>query len=789
MLPFLSGAEEDENDESTVVTPMEISDFGLNLIKSFEGYYAEPYEDYSHWSIGYGTYVCPIDEDPYDYFPTGISRAEADLLFRSRLDIYINGLNNFLVKYQIRVNQNQFDALASFTYNVGQNIWTRSEDNFTLKRILIRGDYTEEEITDAFYMWRHAGGQELAGLVRRRLREAALFNSDINVTDPESQGYVVSNYIVNASYLTVRDGPGTSYTSIGSLPRNSLIQTIMVDESGKWVFTTYNALFGWVNADYLIPVNEKDSVTVINDERTDEQGIVYTLNDSALTASVGGAGEQNTSGYDGRGSGYVYLTGYIVSNGQVYRLTEIGENAFSNNKALDRIYIPSCVAGIADNAFTGSSLTEIYFDHDSYAADYARISAYIATDYRCAASHSFGGWSVSEYGGNGVPRTEKCTCSVCGDQKIRSETGIEIYKMPSKLEYIVMQDLDMNGIMVKCVFDDGNKCDLSADELSFDGYDKAVLGSQTVTVSHGEFAVDFTVKVNQKEMIGLNIQSTPSSTTYVEGTEMNTSGLVVAAIYNNDTEETVTGYNISGYDKNLIGKQIISVSYNGFIASYSITVKAKTPTSISLLTEPFKTEYYCGDSFDPEGITVRVNYDNGTNAVVSEGFTIRNFDSKNPATSQKVRVYYAGFYKNIYVTIILNRLQSSEYALEDDVIYGVGELTKVSDFVSKFEASERITVYDVLGRALGRDDYVGTDCTAVLWYNADKLDSASIAVTGDLTGDGMISVSDYIIMKDFFLGAAPAADIKIYDLNNDGAVTLSDMVCLLESINKKKIFE
>ena len=768
---------------------MFISDYGLEFIKSFEGFSSMPYEDYSHWSIGYGSYVCPLDEDPYEIYPNGISRAEADELFKRNVVVYIRGVNNFLLGYDIPVNQNQFDALVSFTYNVGQNIWKRSEDSFTLKRILVSGNYTEEEITDAFYMWRHAGGKENAGLAKRRLREAALFNSSINVSDPASQGYDAHYYIVNASYLTVREVPDKSGTALGSIRRNTVIQVIKTDTSGDWGYTTYAAFFGWVSMAYLIPIDQKDTVSVLDENFCDEQGIYYSLNPYDMTASAGLADvHENSSQYIGANSGYVYLTGYILHNSQIYTLTSIGAAAFKNNQSIRRIFVPASVTSIASDAFDGSSLNEILYIHGSYADGFANASEYEATDYRCVTGHLFGNWFIATASDSHNARVDNCVCSVCGKVIKKTVVGIYIERMPDKLEYIRSQTFVSSGMIVKELFDDGSTDNIDAD-LIFSGFDSETLGTQTITVTCGVFSVEFTVRINEKEMTGIRIDKTPTSTTYVEGLDMNTAGLTVTATYNNGSTEKVTEYTLSGYDRDRLGKQTITVSYNGFTASYSITVKAKSVTSISLLSLPFKSEYYCGETFDPEGITARVKYDNGTSEVVEEGFTIRNFNSSSPAESQKVRVYYGGHYKNIYVTIILNRLITEKYSVENGIVYGIEELTKVSEFKSGFEASERIIVYDCLGRPKNDEEYVGTDCTAVLWYNADKLDSLRIVIAGDISGDGMISISDLLTLRDHLLGADLKKDIRAYDVNRDGAVTLTDMVCLIESINKKDILD
>ncbi|PRP70248.1 muraminidase, partial [Chromobacterium amazonense] len=72
-----------------------------------------------------------------------------------------------LVKVQLR--QNQFDALVSFSYNLGLG----SLQNSTLLRLLNQGDYAGA--AGQFILWDKAGGKVLPGLQRRRAAEQALF--------------------------------------------------------------------------------------------------------------------------------------------------------------------------------------------------------------------------------------------------------------------------------------------------------------------------------------------------------------------------------------------------------------------------------------------------------------------------------------------------------------------------------------------------------------------------------------------------------------------------------------
>ncbi len=146
---------------------MQTSDKGIALIKQFEGCKLTAYQDsVGVWTIGYG-WTQPVDGKPIRGGMT-IKQETAERLLKTGLVSYENDVSR-LVK--VELNQGQFDALVSFTYNLG----SRSLSTSTLLRKLNGGDYAGA--ADEFLRWNKAGGKVLSGLTRRREAERALFLS------------------------------------------------------------------------------------------------------------------------------------------------------------------------------------------------------------------------------------------------------------------------------------------------------------------------------------------------------------------------------------------------------------------------------------------------------------------------------------------------------------------------------------------------------------------------------------------------------------------------------------
>ncbi|MEG5818345.1 lysozyme [Enterobacter hormaechei] len=146
---------------------MQTSEKGIALIKQFEGCKLTAYQDsVGVWTIGYG-WTQPVDGKPIRAGMT-IKQETAERLLKTGLVSYESDVSR-LVK--VGLTQGQFDALVSFTYNLG----ARSLSTSTLLRKINAGDYAGA--ADEFLRWNKAGGKVLNGLTRRREAERALFLS------------------------------------------------------------------------------------------------------------------------------------------------------------------------------------------------------------------------------------------------------------------------------------------------------------------------------------------------------------------------------------------------------------------------------------------------------------------------------------------------------------------------------------------------------------------------------------------------------------------------------------
>ena len=140
---------------------MKMGEKGIDLIKHFEGFSPTVYACPSGVpTLGFGsTHGITMDSPP-------ITEEEGLELLMLDIAKFERGVNRLI---DVPLNQNQFDALTSFAFNLGNGALQAS----TLRKKVNREDY--EGAADEFPRWVFAGGRKLNGLVKRRYAERALF--------------------------------------------------------------------------------------------------------------------------------------------------------------------------------------------------------------------------------------------------------------------------------------------------------------------------------------------------------------------------------------------------------------------------------------------------------------------------------------------------------------------------------------------------------------------------------------------------------------------------------------
>lgn len=141
---------------------MRISEKGINLIKRFEG-------------LRLGAYLDSVAVPTIGYGHTRGVKLGQTITQEQAEDFLEEDIHEFELAIQrlvhVNLTQNQFDALVSFTFNLGIGSLKQS----TLLKKLNAGDITGA--ANEFNRWTYAGGKKLTGLVKRRSAERLMFIS------------------------------------------------------------------------------------------------------------------------------------------------------------------------------------------------------------------------------------------------------------------------------------------------------------------------------------------------------------------------------------------------------------------------------------------------------------------------------------------------------------------------------------------------------------------------------------------------------------------------------------
>ena len=191
----------------------------------------------------------------------------------------------------------------------------------------------------------------------------------------------------------------------------------------------------------------------------------------------------------------------------------------------------------------------------------------------------------------------------------------------TKTKYVIGQDFDPESLDITAYYNDDSSKKLNYNDVTITGFDSSSLGEKTITVTYKEdnktVSTTFKIEIIEKEVKDI-VLTPPTKVKYVEGQSLDLTGGKVIVSYNDDTSEKIdlTSDMVSGYDKDHLGKQTITVTYQGKTATFEVEVIKKEATKIELVTPPDKVEYIRGQKLNLEGARIKVTYNDGDTKLI-----------------------------------------------------------------------------------------------------------------------------------------------------------------------------
>ena len=228
--------------------------------------------------------------------------------------------------------------------------------------------------------------------------------------------------------------------------------------------------------------------------------------------------------------------------------------------------------------------------------------------------------------------------------------SLTINKVPNKTEYYVGEELDNTGIDVIAMFSNSTTRNVSL-SITCTPPDMTTVGEKNVTVHFGGQSAQYKITVSEIIPTALNISVLPTKVEYYIGESFTTNGIAISASFNNGTRKDVTNsVTYSAPDMTSEGIKEVTVSYNGVTTSFVINVKSATLTEIKVTKMPDKLDYYTGETFSSNGMTVMATYSDGASKDVSSEAVCSQPDMST-AGKKAVEVYFAGQSADIYINV------------------------------------------------------------------------------------------------------------------------------------------
>jgi hypothetical protein len=204
--------------------------------------------------------------------------------------------------------------------------------------------------------------------------------------------------------------------------------------------------------------------------------------------------------------------------------------------------------------------------------------------------------------------------------------GLTLVRPPAKRLYKQGENLDLDDIVISGIWEGmaGDRITVTRDIVS--SYTLGVPGNQEIYVNFENQIVSFSVTVVPLSSIA--ITRLPSKLAYKQGEDLDISDLIVTGSWEGIGSErvAVSRGNLSGYNSNTIGQQLITVSIYNVSATFTVTVKGLM--TITVRTPPNKTVYDYGEALDLTGLVVMGTYsDSSVEQVPINASHISRFDS------------------------------------------------------------------------------------------------------------------------------------------------------------------
>lgn len=470
------------------------------------------------------------------------------------------------------------------------------------------------------------------------MSEAVMRGNVTNISiehEPTKKNYIKGEQLdttglkLIATYENGRVSELTYYETNGYDPSKLGEQTVTVSSGNASASFKINVTNGTTYYSDNFQDNDLSDITISRQDKADQSQKLDGLDLNIGSKSSGG---DKTSGYFlGNRNGKSFLACFAGNTSSASRGASIKFNEES--------YVPKFTE-LADNE-------KIVLNFDAYYhSEKDTMQIYGVTNSTNGASNKLIYDPYLSYqNNNSIPLNEWFNVNI----------EISKYDSTNKNATITMTDLDGNQLYTNSFRTVGQYID------------KFAFYVPDVQVDIGYMSLSTTTLFDS-----IDITTEPTKTSYTYGDDLDLSGMVVKAYYSDNTSKTITDYTVSGYDPTKVGKQTVTVHYLDMTDTFEVTVAEGELSSIEIASNPSKTTYFTGEQLDTSGLSVKLNYANGSSKTITDGFDVSGFDNQTVGTNT-LTVSYGGKTTTFTVTIVSSELTS--YVNDDFESYDDSQIT------------------------------------------------------------------------------------------------------------------
>lgn len=231
--------------------------------------------------------------------------------------------------------------------------------------------------------------------------------------------------------------------------------------------------------------------------------------------------------------------------------------------------------------------------------------------------------------------------------------SISVNKLPDKVEYERNEELDITGIEIQFNYEDNVPSKVVNPTIVDYIYDFSEPGEKTVVVKYGDSTATFKVTVLVPTMTDLVISHDATKVEYEVHDELDLTGLVVTALYSDQSAEIVSLANcvITGFDSTAPGERTVVIAYGECSVTYDVTIKVPVLVSITIGSPVTKTVYDLHQTFDPSGLSLVANYSHGEHVNINlHDVEFSGFDSESVGV-KVITASYGGASTSFAITV------------------------------------------------------------------------------------------------------------------------------------------